>query len=620
MARIDEPLRSYPALRDAFEKKIQALYDDYVKQSKVDLPSNESNYQKYLKQKDATDSSNRAYRSAKNQRTAMIVFAVIFLIAGIVSIAVSVMAEGSNLTAIILAAVFPSLALILAIAAFAYRKRIRQRLLEFSSKNKVLEKMRGELEEQMQPLWSIVARRLSLPAVLDVLKQTLPELDMRVGIGERENLLVSQESYDPQTSRHMSVCEGFSGAWSENPFIWRTDAKTELRPKVYLGTLAISWTETVPDGKGGTRIVHHTQVLTASKSAPAPVYWKDSGLFLLNNTLSEVNFSRTPSGIGPKTSDKEFSSYVKKRGKELRKIMDDSIKKGGTFTALANEDFEAVFWATDRTNEAGFRSLFTPLAQQNLIQLARSEPYGDDFAMVKEGKVIGVFTKHDVDEGIDFSFPDLSILSAKALEEDLSGRAMSFFRRLYFDWAPLLSIPACQMDGSYRSFSEKELDDIPYVELERVVNQMPQTAFNNPKATTEAILKIASKARLQGVNALTVRALSYQGVPRVDIVPTLGGDGRIHPVPVPWTEYLPLTNDTDWYVVDLYEQRNADVGAFLERPEVDAFLAKYPVSNSTLLKQGMLIWSCREMDEDKLSSLVRDYQELKKAMSVVNQA
>ena len=36
-------------------------------------------------------------------------------------------------------------------------------------------------------------------------------------------------------------------------------------------------------------------------------------------------------------------------------------------------------------------------------------------------------------------------------------------------------------------------------------------------------------------------AHGYRGEPRTDYVRTFGGDGRFHDVPVPWTEYLPVS-------------------------------------------------------------------------------
>ena len=55
------------------------------------------------------------------------------------------------------------------------------------------------------------------------------------------------------------------------------------------------------------------------------------------------------------------------------------------FTAMTNDKFDVLFGATDRTNETEFRLLFTPLAQNSMINLIENaKPYGDDFYFVKE--------------------------------------------------------------------------------------------------------------------------------------------------------------------------------------------------------------------------------------------
>ena len=41
---------------------------------------------------------------------------------------------------------------------------------------------------------------------------------------------------------------------------------------------------------------------------------------------------------------------------------------------------------------------------------------------------------------------------------------------------------------------------------------------------------------------MRVRAYSFRTEPRVDYVSMRGGDGAIHSVPVPWTEYIPVDN------------------------------------------------------------------------------
>ena len=49
-----------------------------------------------------------------------------------------------------------------------------------------------------------------------------------------------------------------------------------------------------------------------------------------------------------------------------------------------------------------------------------------------------------------------------------------------------------------------------------------------------------------GTESIKVKASSYAGESRVDFIPVFGGDGRLHSVPVPWTQYIPVSKETNF--------------------------------------------------------------------------
>jgi hypothetical protein len=62
---------------------------------------------------------------------------------------------------------------------------------------------------------------------------------------------------------------------------------------------------------------------------------------------------------------------------------------------MSNSDFEVLFDALDRNNEVQFRTLFTPLAQTNMVELIRSSSgYGDDFNFIKQNRTNKIVTQH----------------------------------------------------------------------------------------------------------------------------------------------------------------------------------------------------------------------------------
>ena len=88
--------------------------------------------------------------------------------------------------------------------------------------------------------------------------------------------------------------------------------------------------------------------------------------------------------------------------------------------------------------------------------------------------------------------------------------------------------------------------DISFTEYnyETVANKMGAEKFAHPASATDAILKTELIKRGRGGDTVAVTAYSYSAHPRTDFVPVLGGDGRMHSVPVPWIEYLPEQKTT----------------------------------------------------------------------------
>ena len=72
--------------------------------------------------------------------------------------------------------------------------------------------------------------------------------------------------------------------------------------------------------------------------------------------------------------------------------------------------------------------------------------------------------------------------------------------------------------------------------------------FAHPATATECILKTRLLGKTEEEDRVSVTALSFAAENRIDFVPVLGGDGKIHPVPVPWVEYIPVENTAEIYI------------------------------------------------------------------------
>jgi hypothetical protein len=117
-----------------------------------------------------------------------------------------------------------------------------------------------------------------------------------------------------------------------------------------------------------------------------------------------------------------------------------------------------------------------------------------------------------------------------------------FFRSLYFDFAPLFSVPA-YMDEPC-SFEEDDRDyytNFPYYDHEMMANAIGEQYFAHPETSTDSILKTAFVKKVGESDIVEVTAFSYATIERIDYVPVYGGDGNYHNVPVPWIEYIPVS-------------------------------------------------------------------------------
>lgn len=140
--------------------------------------------------------------------------------------------------------------------------------------------------------------------------------------------------------------------------------------------------------------MHHTQTLTASVTKPAPFYGYDTRLYYGNEAAPDLRFSRQPTHANELDED-EIEKTVKRGKKKLEKRARKAVGAGTQFTEMGNAEFDVLFGAVDRTNEVQFRLMFTPLAQQNMLELIKSDDgYGDDFAFYKTGCINCIRSEH----------------------------------------------------------------------------------------------------------------------------------------------------------------------------------------------------------------------------------
>ena len=253
-----------------------------------------------------------------------------------------------------------------------------------------------------------------------------------------------------------------------------------------------------------------------------------------------------------KTPEKGFFNFggaksrIAKGIASLRQKGQDSLENGGSFQALANEEFDAQFNALDRNNEVEFRVLFTPLAQNNYKDIFENSPYGDDFIFNKECKINEIKADNSQNWDFDTSPSQYYDFSFQKIKEKFINYNCSYFDHMYFSFLPILAIPVYQQMASNdyiygKSYNFKYNDYI----TEMLANKMGLNLFVPPDAAqrnnVKTILKTSHHKNEGDSEVIKVDAYSYRAIEHVDQVPVRAGNGRTYYVPVRWDEYVPVT-------------------------------------------------------------------------------
>lgn len=443
--------------------------------------------------------------------------------------------------------------------------------------------------KQMEPLnrlyhWEILS---------ELIQKTLPtiEIDPYFSRGRLTNLK-KKFGWKEDFNESRSVVFAHSGLINGNPFILAQSVSHWIGIKTYEGTLSISWTERVRSSNGQWTTVRRHQTLRATVDKPFPEYADESTLIFGNEAAPDLSFSREPSSLSG-LDDGMISNWRKKRAIKKLESFSRNLTDDSDFTIMANREFDALFNAVDRDHEVQFRLLFTPLAQQEMLQLLKDKEvgYGDQFAF-KKSKMINIIEPDHLD-GVDISadpemFKHYNFDHARKYFNDYHN---STFKGVFFSFAPLLSIPLYQHTKPASSIYAGILQEPScYWEHEAIANYIGEGKFEHPDCITRNVLKTSVKEAQDGIQVVQVTADGYRGINRIDHVRMRGGDGRTHSVPVKWTEYIPVTRTSDILVSDPDE---SDMASQLDKNVLatSALAVKRGISPKNIQKRRAITFS-----------------------------
>ena len=479
---------------------------------------------------------------------------------------------------------------IVAYVIFIYLiRRISRKMKDINNK---LAKLKAELDDLIKLSWEQMAKLnkmydWSMAAYL--VNKTIPLLELDDNFNPKRYEILSKQ-YGLLDNKESSRSTTFvqSGSILGNPFLFSTFNIQDWGKKTYTGSLTIHWIEHYRDSNGNARTRTRTQTLTASVTKPIPVYRKETKLIMGNEAAPNLSFSRMKSGALGK-NEKQIDRMVDKESKQIEKMAKKAVMKQTGYTKIGNDEFESLFGGEDRDNEMEYRLLFTPLAQQNLIKLIKSqEPYGDDFAFWKRKKINVIRSDHSQ----SFSYlcnPKLFITNSyEDAKTRFEGYCNKYFESMYFDFAPLLSIPLYQQYKSRDYIYKNDLaSNITSYEHETMANTFDQKVLLNPSSRTMGIMKTSFNNRNLKADNVTITAHSFTTYDRVEYVNKMGGDGMIHAVPVHWDEYVAVQKQTS---MEIKEERTtqSDFIDHLGDNDFSSFLNSSSLKGNFTYQRGLL--------------------------------
>ncbi len=583
---IYEPIREYESkYRNIHKENVSEYFEKLAEKAQVDEDENKKTVKQVKKHEEDIKFTDKKIKRFKNLKTFLIVIIIISFIVGFLFFlalikGVEVVNKGADI-AITLGSLLLGGGLI-----FLLSKKVNVIL---KNTQDFLVELKKKYEEQLKIAWDQMS---SLNALFDwgmpaeIVEKTMPLIKMdKYFDPKRYDILHNKYKLPDNSNPDVSILFSQSGEILGNPFVFGKKANHYMGTKIYTGTLTISWTQRVRQSDGSYTSIRKTQVLTARLKKPNPEYYFDSFLIYGNEAAPDLSFSRTPKKA-EKLSEKQVGKLVKKGSRKIQKKVRKTTTKGGGFTAMTDEEFDVLFGATDRNHEVQFRLLFTPLAQRQMLKIIKDDKvgFGDDFSFIKNRMLNTIAPAHLVKADIDTNpnkYITYDFAKTKKLFNDYNN---SYFKSIYFSFAPLLAIPLYQQykakEYIYKDFYES---NVSCWEHEAIVNYFKASEFKHPASDTYNILKTRLVSSIKGADELEVTAHGFQAFKELEYVRMRGGDGYFHNVPVYWYRYEPVSKQSNVIVKTADDlNRNTYIKEIMAKEGWAQFLSKNALANHQL--------------------------------------
>ena len=587
-----EPISFYKQqLKDAFHDNGEEYFKKLTEKAGTDVEANRDACKKYYAECSTIATLNKQLGGSKGLKGFFIFLIILCALAIVIPLVLTFTVTDFPLLVSILVPIAGAGGIVgLIFGIINQNKKIKKLNEVIAQHQKIANDYKAKAEASMASLNKLFESNMAI----GLMSKTTPVVDLDLEFDpEKYSYLHDKYGYETSNKKNESILFVQSGNILGNPFIIERTYNQNMVNHTYTGTLTISWTERVSDGKGGYRTVYRTQTLTANVTAPVPNYWVSTTLVYGNGAAPDLSFSRSPTGHG-NDDDKELEKYVKKFDKDLDKKVAKDLKDGGaSFTRLHNEEFEALFNALDRDNETQFRLLFTPLAQKNMVNLIRDKEkvgYGDDFSFRKRKQLNYIGSGHlNASKMLDYGPENIRHFDYDVCHKNFITYCDQYCREIYFALAPLISIPLYQQHKTREYIYDGKFGhNITQAEAESAANKHDWNLFKHPATRSVGVIL---KSRFERVNSTidecVITAHSFSGTDRVTYVSVYGGDGKYHQVPVHWVEYNPISKDTAFAIGRAGEDNYPEFSEKYGAGGYKELLSRYSIGDTVLYRKGL---------------------------------
>ncbi|AUF83414.1 hypothetical protein CXP39_01160 [Mesoplasma syrphidae] len=560
---IEDPVNSYRSqYQEQANNNIENYFENLVKTSRIDIQANRETVGKINKLLLKISQLDSLISKLRKQKSLLTILNILLLITGIVGFIFGIVNWQTWSLGVISGVVIGSCVGFSLIFVFwrIIKRRINPKIQNHSIERQKLDTEKQQFEDEA---WIQMANLNSLFEFDDTTKifsKTLPSIVFDSYLTEnRLQQFLNRGLEDYSKYSDTSVIFAQSGTIGQNPFLILKTLEKKIINKTYTGSLVITYTERVRDSQGKMVSQMRTQTLFASVVKPCPNYYVDSELIFANDAAPNLKFSRVPSKKVDSENNKSYQKFIEKRAKKIDKAAASASLKGSNFNVMANKEFEVMFNALDRNHEIEFRLLFSALAQQQLLNLIKNQDdgYGDHFS----------WNKHD---NLNYLFSplmekDLATYPERYISYDYNYTKKTFidfntqfFKDVYFALAPLLAVPLYQQLGVDDKYDFKFGDQMSSWELEVLAYGHENELKKVIASDVNAIIKTQVVETTENGQEIEAHVSGYETYQRVEYVPMFGRDGFLHNVPVPWVEYISVSNAQNIVIKTIPNLKRAD--------------------------------------------------------------